>query len=126
MNDETPKQEKRLYKRITLYLYKIGVSPQVKGFSCLREAVRICYDSGASRGILTKKIYKETARNLDSTIVRVERNIRHAVDSLDDKEKLKKINGLVGYEVLTEYEKPTSGMIIYLLAEQIITDMTEE
>jgi len=124
MNEKRP-QDNRLYKRITSYLYKIGVSPQVMGFAYLREAIRICSQSGTLRGMPAKRIYGEIARDGGSTIVRVERNIRHAIGSLDDKEKVKKINGLMGEEVFKEYEKPTSGKIIYLLADKAAEDIAD-
>ena len=120
--NEKEKQDKKLYKRITDCLYKIGVSPQVKGFTCLREAIKVCLKNGALRGELSKTVYPEAARNTGSTKVRVERNIRHAVGRLDDTERINKINGLLGCEALTKYDKPTSGLIIYLLAEKLSED----
>jgi len=114
---------KNLYERITMYLHTIGIPLRVLGFLYLREAIKMCVEDASLRmGSIGKKVYTVIAQAMGTTVSKVERNIRHAIETGWDNDKIKRLNELVGAEVFAKYEKPTNCMLIALLADKIFLD----
>jgi len=125
MVNDAQSKDKELYQKATSYLHTIGLPLHVMGFVYMREAVKICVKNNSLRfGKVFKKIYESIADMTGTTAAAIERNIRHAIDTLDGV-KLKKINGLIGSEYFSENNKPTNSMVINLLADKILMDMME-
>ena len=115
--------DKILYERITMYLHTIGIPLRILGFLYLREAVRMCVkDTSLRTGSISKTVYAEIAQAMDTTVSKVERNIRHAIETGWNGEKIKRLNGLLGYEHFGKYNKPTNSLLINLLADKIFLE----
>ena len=65
---------------ITNTLHELGVPSHIKGYQYIREGITIIYNNPNMIGGITKELYPEIATRYNSTISRVERAIRHAIE----------------------------------------------
>jgi two-component system response regulator (stage 0 sporulation protein A) len=72
-------------KRITTYLDGMGFKHAILGFAYLVEAIDICLDDRSAINKMTVKggIYTRVANTYITTPSRVERAMRHAIESAD-------------------------------------------
>ncbi len=77
----TPKAYQNLETLITSIIHEIGVPAHIKGYQYLREAILIAVDDMDVINAVTKVLYPEVAKRYGTTASRVERAIRHAIDS---------------------------------------------
>lgn len=81
-NTYTP--EKMLHLRITEMIQEFRIPANLKGYSLLREAIKLAYnDMNMLR--VTKCLYPALAKEFQTTVERVERSIRHAIGISYDK-----------------------------------------
>lgn len=66
-------------KKIIEFLMKNGIRPHLKGFKYIYEAVEILMYNDNLK--LTIDVYPEIAENHNTTWRRIERSIRHAINS---------------------------------------------
>lgn len=103
-----------LEAEISVLLSRMGMSASIKGYRFIREAVMMAVeDSDVLMGI-TKGLYPDIARAYKTTASKVERAIRHAIESAWKK------NGPQVYFEIAGYlpaEKPTNGQFIAALSE---------
>jgi len=71
---------------------------------------------------MNKKVYAAVAQGMGSTVSKVERNIRHAIETGWGSGKIEKLNDLAGAKIFSKYEKPTNCMLIALLADKIFIE----
>ena len=65
---------------ITKILHELGIPSHIKGYQYIREAIGIIYEHPEVIGGITKELYPELASKFDTTVSRVERAIRHAIE----------------------------------------------
>ena len=65
---------------ITKVLHELGIPSHIKGYQYIREAIGIIYDRPEVIGGITKELYPEIASKYDTSVSRVERAIRHAIE----------------------------------------------
>ena len=69
---------------VTKILHELGVPSHIKGYQYIREGIMLIYNNPDMIGGITKELYPEIASKYDTTVSRVERAIRHAIeDSLN-------------------------------------------
>lgn len=108
-------------KQISDILINLQVSVSIKGFRFLKEAIKMyLYDHGTSQ--ITKVVYPELARKFKDTPSRVERAIRHAIQTSWHKSITSGSPYLKGCLI----DKPTNSEFIALVAEKISLDKQEE
>lgn len=101
--------ERNLEYEISTFLNQMGISASIKGYHFIRQAILFTVrDEEALIGI-TKGLYPDIAKTYHTTANKVERAIRHAIESAWKKDGKKVYYEAVGY--LTE-EKPTNGQFI--------------
>lgn len=66
-------------------LIAIGIYPNLKGFKYIAEAVKIVRENSDALIQITKTIYPEIARRYNDKWTRVERAIRHAIFTAEQK-----------------------------------------
>jgi two-component system response regulator (stage 0 sporulation protein A) len=66
-------------------LIAIGIYPNLKGFKYIAEAVKIVRENSDALRQITKTLYPEIARRYDDKMGRVERAIRHAIFTAEQK-----------------------------------------
>ncbi len=106
-------------KRIMEIFLSIGISAHLQGYQYLKEAIKLVMQEPECINSVTKTMYPRIAEKCDTTACRVERGIRHALETSFAKGKMIKLNGILGLEVLSEGEKPTNSEFVALLADII-------
>lgn len=69
---------------ISLLLQQLGISPRIKGFKYIRQAVMYVRERQELLGLITKELYPMVAKEHETTSSRVERAMRHAIKTAWD------------------------------------------
>ena len=117
---------KKLDNRISNILFTIGITAHIKGFTYLREAIRIAISDQKIVNQITKRLYPEIAERHATSPRKVERAIRHAIQVGWDRGRLEKVNEIFGLRAIDSRDKPTNGEFISLLAERLIIESMED
>ena len=100
-------------------LTQMNMSPNINGYRYLREAVNmVAVDASLLYGI-TSRLYPALAEMFASTASRVERSIRHAIETTVSKGGLEPLYRLLGNTQDTPKVKPTNGEFVAMLAEHV-------
>lgn len=104
-------------KRIINELFKeLGIPTSLCGNEYALEAI-LMY-SKKEKTSITNEIYPEIAKKYNTTASRVERAIRHAIESSWERGNTKNIDRIFGYTVSANKGKPTNEEFISLLARE--------
>lgn len=106
---------------ITRYLHNFGVPASVKGYKYLRSAILLAINDEESLEHVTKNIYPEIAKQYNSTATRVERAIRHSIESAWKRGRPEYLNSIFGNTILDT--KPTNSEFIATLSDKIRLQM---
>ena len=115
--EETVMEEnpfRNLEGEISVLLSRMGISASIKGYHFIRRAVIMAVEDEEVVGGITKGLYPDIARMYKTSASKVERAIRHAIESAWKK------NGSQVYFEIAGYlpaEKPTNGQFIAALSE---------
>lgn len=118
--------KKNLHGIVARKLLELGVNPSLSGYAYLVDAIElVCMDKTYLQQI-TKRLYVEVALRNDSTVQRVERSMRHAIEVLFQNANLNHIdkyfNGFVSYSS----GKVTASTFIAVVAENILLSMADD
>ncbi len=111
--------EKSIADMITAVLLTVGITPNVKGFFLLREAICIVVEDENRVRHLCASLYPAVAEKYHDKSTCVERGIRHAIDMAYNKGKISRINDIFGIHIYDEYEKPTNSEFIAIVADRV-------
>ena len=81
------------------------------------------YDNPGLIGRITKKIYPDLAIKFNTSIERVERAIRHAIDVSCLRGDIDLMEEIFGHSVDVEKAKPTNSEFIVTIADKLRLDM---
>lgn len=101
-------------------LLELGIPANLKGYLYLSYAIELLIDREDTSFGVVKGLYPIIASKFNSTVSRVERSIRHAIDVAWCRGKIGNMNEIFGINLYKEYEKPTSREFISLIADRII------
>lgn len=104
-------------------LRELGVPANLKGYEYLRDAVIMAMEQGHVMGSVTKVVYPEIARARNTTPSRVERAIRHAIETAWIRGDINVLNDVFGHTVDAEKGRPTNSAFIARVADKILIDM---
>ena len=107
---------------ITKMLHELGIPSHIKGYQYIREAARIIFEKPEVIGGITKELYPELAEKYDTTVSRVERAIRHAIEVSWNRGNLDFMEELFGYSVDIDKAKPTNSEFIVTIADKLRLD----
>ena len=107
---------------ITKMLHELGIPSHIKGYQYIREAVSIIFDRPEIIGGITKELYPELAKKFNTTVSRVERAIRHAIEVSWNRGNLDFMEELFGYSVDIDRAKPTNSEFIVTIADKLRLD----
>ena len=113
--------QKNLQIAITQILHKLGVPSHINGYHYLKEGIKLIYQSEESL-ILIKKIYPFIAKKYHSTVSKVERSIRHAIEVSWNRGDWDLMEELFGNSIDGEKAKPTNSEYIITIAEKLKLD----
>ena len=104
---------------ITKMLHELGIPSHIKGYQFLRDAINIVFDRPDVIGGITKELYPELAGKYDTTVSRVERAIRHAIEVSWNRGSWDMMEELFGHSVDIDKAKPTNSEFIVTIADKL-------
>lgn len=99
---------------ITKFLLQLGIQTNIKGYHYLRTAITMGVNDIRILDSITKQLYPTVAKVYNTTPQRVERAVRHAIESSLDRNILNKelFNEIFGNSISPERGKPTNSEYI--------------
>ncbi len=104
---------------ITRTLHELGVPSHIKGYQYIREGISLVYKRPEMIGGITKELYPEIAKRYDSTVSRVERAIRHAIEVSWNRGNWDLMEEIFGHSVDIDKAKPTNSEFIVTIADKL-------
>lgn len=107
---------------ISKILHELGIPSHIKGYQYIREGINILYDHPETIGGITKELYPELATKYDTTVSRVERAIRHAIEVSWNRGSWDLMEEIFGHSVDVDKAKPTNSEFIVTIADKLRLD----
>ena len=104
---------------ITKILHELGIPSHIKGYQYIREGIGIIYEHPETIGGITKELYPELAEKFDTTVSRVERAIRHALEVSWNRGNWELMEEIFGHSVDIDKAKPTNSEFIVTIADKL-------
>ena len=104
---------------ISKMLHELGMPSHIKGYQYIREAISMVYDNPEIVGGITKELYPTLAGKFDTTVSRVERAIRHAIEVSWNRGDWDLMEEVFGHSVDIDKAKPTNSEFIVTVADKL-------
>ena len=104
---------------ITKTLHDLGIPSHIKGYQYIRDGVEIIFDRPEIIGGITKELYPELANKFETTVSRVERAIRHAIEVSWNRGDWDLMEELFGHSVDIDKAKPTNSEFMVTIADKL-------
>lgn len=104
---------------VTKILHELGVPSHIKGYQYIREGILLLYTNPNMIGGITKELYPEIAIKYDTTVSRVERAIRHAIEVSWNRGDWELMEDIFGHSVDIDKAKPTNSEFIVTVADKL-------
>ncbi len=108
-----------IQKQITKVIHDLGVPSNLKGYGYIREGIQLVYYEPNLAHSITKKLYPKIASKFESTIARVERSMRHAIEVSWNRGNWDRMEEIFGYSVSIDKAKPTNSEFIVTIADML-------
>ena len=108
-----------LHMSITKILHELGIPSHIKGYQYIREGISIIYERPETIGGITKELYPELATKFSTTVSRVERAIRHAIEVSWNRGNWNLMEEIFGHSVDIDKAKPTNSEFIVTIADKL-------
>ena len=109
-----------LQRTVINILHELGVPSHIQGYEYIKEGILSAYNTNVA--IASKEIYQGIARKYSSTVSRVERSIRHAIETSWNRGNWDLMEELFGNSIDSEKAKPTNSEYIMTIAEKLKID----
>jgi len=107
---------------ITKILHELGIPSHIKGYQYIRDGVGLIFENPDMIGGITKELYPELASKFDTTVSRVERAIRHAIEVSWNRGNWDLMEEIFGNSVDIDRAKPTNSEFIVTVADKLRLD----
>ena len=107
---------------ITKILHELGIPSHIKGYQYIRDGVSLIFENPEMIGGITKELYPELAVKFDTTVSRVERAIRHAIEVSWNRGNWDLMEEIFGNSVDIDKAKPTNSEFIVTVADKLRLD----
>ena len=104
---------------ITKVLHELGVPSHIKGYTYIRESIVELLFHPDMVGAITKELYPKIADEFNTTVSRVERSIRHAIEISWNRGNWDYMQEIFGYSVDIDRAKPTNSEFITTVADKL-------
>ena len=111
-----------LDEKISKIFISVGIPPHIKGYSYLREGIKLAVETPEVINNITKKLYPMIGDKYSTSPSKVERAIRHAIEVAWARGRINNINDLFGVQTYLAGEKPTNGEFIALIADKMLLE----
>lgn len=112
-------REAHLELIVTEIIHQIGIPAHIKGYHYLRKAIVLSIKDPEMLESVTKLLYPTIARMYSTVPARVERAIRHAIETAWDRGDVDFLNDMFGYTVSVGKGKPTNSEFIALVTDNL-------
>ncbi len=116
-------QDKNLQIKVTNLLHALGIPSHIKGYQYIRSAILMVYDNPSFIGGITKELYPDLSIKFNTSIDRVERAIRHAIEVSWNRGDIDLMESIFGNSVDIDRAKPTNSEFIVTIADKLRLDM---
>lgn len=116
-------QDRSMQLKITKLLHELGIPSHIKGYQFIRSAISMVYDDPSLIGGITKELYPNLSLKFNTTIQRVERAIRHAIEVSWLRGDLDLMEEIFGHSVDIDKAKPTNSEFIVTIADKLRLEM---
>ncbi len=116
-------QDKDLQIEVTKILHALGIPSNIKGYQYIRSAILMVYDNPSFIGGITKELYPDLSIRYNTSIQRVERSIRHAIEVSWLRGDIDLMEEIFGHSVDIDRSKPTNSEFIVTIADKLRLDM---
>lgn len=120
--DKRDKKRNSLEEKISNIFINVGIPPHIKGYSFLREGVKMVVDNPLIINNITKQLYPSIGEKYQTSPSKVERAIRHAIEVAWNRGRIDYINNILGVRAYVGAEKPTNGEFIALVADKMLLE----
>ena len=104
---------------VTDIIREIEITAHIKGYQYIREGILLIYNNPEIIGGITKELYHEIANKYDTTVSRVERAIRHAIEVSWNRGDWELMEEIFGHSVDIDKAKPTNSEFIVTVADKL-------
>lgn len=111
---------------ITKMLHELGMPSHIKGYQYIREGISMIYNDPGLIGGITKELYPELATKYGTTVSRVERAIRHAIEVSWNRGNWDYMEELFGHSVDIDKAKPTNSEFIVTVADKLRLEIAKQ
>ena len=109
-------------EKISNIFTTIGIPPHIKGFSYLREGIKMAVEDPTIINKVTKELYPKIGQKYSTSASKVERAIRHAIEVAWNRGRTDAISSIFGARVYIGNERPTNSEFIALVADKLILE----
>lgn len=109
----------RLEMIVTDVIHQIGIPAHIKGYHYLRKAIMLSIKEPDMLESITKLLYPTIAEAFNTSPSRVERAIRHAIETAWDRGDVDVLNNMFGYTISVGKGKPTNSEFIALVTDNL-------
>ena len=110
----------------TKILHELGVPSHIKGYQYIREGIMMLYEKPEVIGGITKELYPEVASKYNTTVSRVERAIRHAIEVSWNRGNWDLMEEIFGHSVDIDKAKPTNSEFIVTVADKLRLEFNKQ
>lgn len=107
---------------ISKILHELGIPSHIKGYQYIRDGINILYNNPDVVGGITKELYPSLADKYATTVSRVERAIRHAIEVSWNRGSWDLMEEIFGHSVDVDKAKPTNSEFIVTIADKLRLD----
>ena len=111
---------------ITKMLHELGMPSHIKGYQYIREGITMVYDNPEIVGGITKELYPDIATKFDTTVSRVERAIRDAIEVSWNRGNWDFMEEVFGHSVDIDKAKPTNSEFIVTIADKLRLEFVKQ
>ena len=104
---------------ITRMLHELGMPAHIKGYQYIRDGIVMIYNNPDIIGGITKELYPDIASKYNTTVSRVERAIRHAIEVSWNRGNWDLMEEIFGHSVDIDKAKPTNSEFIVTIADKL-------
>ncbi|MCD8045660.1 MAG: sporulation initiation factor Spo0A C-terminal domain-containing protein [Clostridiales bacterium] len=117
--DGSTDHDRRTVQEVTRLLRELGVPAHIRGYGYLREAILLSLADLQMIHRVTGMLYPTIAGRYQTTACRVERAIRHAIETAWDRGNPETMEEIFGYTVSSSRGRPTNSEFIAMVADRI-------
>ena len=111
--------QNKLEISITRMLHELGMPSHIKGYQYIRDGIVMIYNNPDIIGGITKELYPDVASKYNTTVSRVERAIRHAIEVSWNRGNWDLMEEIFGHSVDIDKAKPTNSEFIVTIADKL-------